>query len=168
MRPCAEICEIALLIERNNSVIGKITNQLHLIGLVLLFHEFNRFFPGQFKAFQRNILLCNLFHFLFQSGQILIGKTVLQIKIIIKSVINRRADGQLSFGKQMFYRLCQNVRSRMPIYSAVLAFLKYLELLYGSLYCCVAHLSSSIKKPKHCKYNAWGIYCGSTQTRASL
>ena len=47
----AQIGEIALLIEADDSVLGQIVNELYFIGLFLLFHEFDSFSARQLKAF---------------------------------------------------------------------------------------------------------------------
>ena len=51
MRASAQVGEVALLVEADDSVLGQVIDELYLIGLLLFFHKFNSFSAGQLKAF---------------------------------------------------------------------------------------------------------------------
>ena len=115
MRSCTEIYKISLLIERNDFVLRQVFNQLHLVILVLVSHELDGFLPRQLEAFQRIVGLDHLLHFLLDLQKVLIVELMLHIKVIIKSVIDRRSDSQLGIRPQFLHRLCQNVGRRVSI-----------------------------------------------------
>ena len=115
MRSGTEIYKISLLIERNDFVLRQVFDQLHLVILVLVSHELDSFFPRQLEAFQRIVGLDHLLHFLLDLQKILIVEFVLHIKVIIKSVIDRRSDSQLGIRPQFLHGLSQNVGRRVSI-----------------------------------------------------
>ena len=66
---CAQVGEVALLIERNRRVLGQGAYQLGLIRLTLSLAEGNRLGAGQFKALKAYVLLDDVVHFLFELRQ---------------------------------------------------------------------------------------------------
>ena len=113
MRACAQIHEFALTVKADYRILRQILDQLHLIVFVSLLHEGDRLITGKRKALQRQALLHDLLHFLFDCGKILAGNGLLKLKIIIEAILNCRSDRQLRIRIQALYRLCQNMGSRM-------------------------------------------------------
>ena len=66
----AEVGKIALLVEGNHGVLGKVVDQLHFVRLGLVLHELDCFGTGQFKAFQLQLFLADFAHFGFQLLQL--------------------------------------------------------------------------------------------------
>lgn len=52
-------------------------------------------------------------HFLFYSRKIIFRKTIFRIKVVVKTGLNGRTDGDLDIFKEASYGLCHNVRGRM-------------------------------------------------------
>ena len=71
MRACAKIHETALIIERYLSIFRKILYELYLIGLTLLFHEFDSFRSGQRKSCDLMSFLDDLLHLCLEIVKIL-------------------------------------------------------------------------------------------------
>ena len=109
MRARAQIHELALTVKADHRVLRQILDQLHLVVLVSLLHEGDRLISGKREALQRQTLLHDLLHFLFNGGKILAGDGLLELKIIVEAVLDRRPDRQLRVRIQALYRLSQNV-----------------------------------------------------------
>ena len=108
MRSGAQIHEIPLGIEGDFSVFRQILDQFHFVGLVFFLHESDGFLSGQRKPFDLRALFDHLFHLFFDFIQIFSGKG-LTVKIVIKTGVDGRADGQFCLRIQPFDRLCQHV-----------------------------------------------------------
>ena len=116
VRAGAQVYEITLAVEGNLlSFAGMLLNQLHLIGLALFLHQLDGFLRLQLKPLQGLILLDNLLHLALNGGQIIGSQVPGQVKIVIKALINRRADGEHRIREQPAYRLGHNMGGRMPI-----------------------------------------------------
>ena len=105
MWTCAEINKIPLLIERQMCILRQILNKLHLIGLVLLPHERQSFLAGQLKSLQRQALLDDLLHFLFNGVQFFLRKGLFSVEIVVEPIVNSRTDGQFRLWIQPLDRL---------------------------------------------------------------
>ena len=109
MRACAQIRKIvSLAIEGNLRILGKILDQLHLVGLVPLLHEGDGFLSWQGKTLQLCALLDDLLHLRFQLIQVFPGEGF-TLKIIVKSVLDGGTDSQLRLRIQPLYRLSQHM-----------------------------------------------------------
>ena len=81
-----EVCEIALLIEGNYRILGKVVYKLHLVRLAFLFHEFNSLCARKLKALQRQVLLTYSLHFLFDSLQIFLCQLGFsEVNVVVKA-----------------------------------------------------------------------------------
>ena len=109
MGACAQVRKLALSIKADGLLVRKILDQLHLVRLALFLHKLNGLVPGQHKGLHRKIFLDNLRHLPFQLLQILRGKSALAVKIIVKSVVNGRSDGQLGLRVQALHSLSQHM-----------------------------------------------------------
>ena len=109
MRSCTQIGKFSLTVEGNLRILRQIPDQLHLVRLVLFFHELDCLCSGKSELLKLCTFLDDLFHLCFQIVQILSGKRCM-LKIIVKSCINTGTDGQLCIGEQVLHSLCQHVR----------------------------------------------------------
>ena len=115
MRTSTQIYKFVLLIERDWLTLFRVLlAKFYLVWLIHFLQLCNGFFWRQFKLSQRNICLYNLFHFCFNFAQIFCRKRLFQIKIIVETGINCRANGKLCSRIQPLYSLCQYVRSGVP------------------------------------------------------
>ena len=123
-----EVHKLALTVEADDRILRKIADELDLVGLALFLHEADGFLPGQLKALEREILLRDLFHLLFDLFQIVLGKGLRRVKIVVKAVFNGRADGQLDLRIQALDRLRQQVGGGVPVGPAAVLVGKGVEL----------------------------------------
>ena len=119
MGPGAQVGEIALPVEGDDRVLRQVADQLHLVGLVLLLHKGQRVRPGQLEALQLQFFLADLAHFSLQLLQLGLGKGFGGIKIVVETIVDGRADGQLHIRVQALHGLGQNVRAGVPVGLAV-------------------------------------------------
>jgi hypothetical protein len=112
MRTGAQLGKLTLLVKANVlALAGVLGNQFYLIRLAFLLHQRRGLRRGQLKALDLRIFLHNLLHFRLDLKQIVGGKgRVAAVEIIIKAVLNGRADGQLHLRIQALNRLGHNVR----------------------------------------------------------
>ena len=115
----AQVHELSLLIEGDVGVGGQVVDQLHLVGLLPIFHVLQGLLPGQLKALQLQLLLADLAHFALDLGQVLGGEGKGRVQIVIKAVFDGRADGQLHLRMQALDGLGQDVGAGVPIGPAV-------------------------------------------------
>ena len=121
---CAQIRKLSLGVEADGLTLRQILNQFYLVGLILLLHQLDSLVSWQGKGLNRKIFLHDLCHLRFQLLQILRSKTAFPVKIIIKSVVNGRSNGQLCLRVQALHRLCQHMGGRVAQHSQlVLCFL---------------------------------------------
>ena len=111
VRACAQVGEVALMIQRNQLAFRQILNQLYLIRLILLAEQVERILAGNLLANHRNALLDDFFHLRLDLFQILRREIVFGINIVIEAVVDGRSDCQLDIRIQVLDCLCQNVRS---------------------------------------------------------
>ena len=113
VRSCAEVDEFALSVEADDLSLGQFVDQLNLIRLVPLGHEFNRLGAGQFEALDLQVFLDDFLHLGFEFGKDFGGKGDIRVDVIIEAVIHCRTDGEFCFGVQAFDCLRQNMRRGM-------------------------------------------------------
>ena len=113
VRPCTQIRKFSLLIKADFLPFRQIFNQLHLIRLLLLFHQGNGFLPRQAEPLYRQSFLDDLLHLCLNLFQILCCNRLCKINIIIKTVCNRRTNGQLCLRIQPLYRLSHHMACRV-------------------------------------------------------
>ena len=91
MRACTKVSKLTLNIQRNLCILWQIINQLYLVVLTSLGEHIQSFLTANQLTLQLQVLLDNLVHFLLDFLQILIGKALLHVNIIVKAVLNGRA-----------------------------------------------------------------------------
>ena len=134
MRACAQVGELALLVERNGSVFRQIVNQLYLVRLLALFHELDGLLARQLEALELLLFLADLAHLCLESIEVLLREGERRIKIVVEAVVDGRADGQLDLRIQAFYCLRENVRYRVTVGVAVFLVLKRVLVFFGHFY----------------------------------
>ena len=134
MRACAQVGELALLVEGNGSVLRQIVNQLYLVRLLELFHELDGFRARQLEALKLLLLLADLTHLCLKSIEVLLREGERRIKIVVEAVVDGRADGQLDLRIQAFYCLRENVRYRVTVGVAVFLVFKRVLVFFGHFY----------------------------------
>ena len=127
MRACTQIYILALSVKADLCVLRQILDQLYLVRLLLLLHELNGLISRQGEALQSQVLFHDLLHLCFQSGQIICGKGIRTVKVIVKALCDRRTDGQLRLREQTLHCLCQNVGCGMPECSLSLLVIKGMQ-----------------------------------------
>ena len=115
MRSAAKIGEIALLIERNHAVLGKVFDELNFIRLFVLFHQSDCLFSRKLESFDCEIGFDYLLHFFLDFGKIVYRDRRFEIYIIIKSRVDRRTDRKRTCGVNRFDCLRENVRTGVTI-----------------------------------------------------
>ena len=120
VRTGTKIGELSLTVETDGHVIRQVVDKLYFIGLIALFHKADGFFPREFKALYLQLLFADLAHLGFDFLHNLRRKSKGRIHIVVKTVINGRADGKLYFRIEALDRLCQNMRAGMPVGMPVL------------------------------------------------
>ena len=118
MRACAEIGELALLIERDGLALGKVVYELDLEGLVC--HELKGLFPGQLEALDGELLLADLSHLFFDLFHMLRRESKRREHIVVPALLDGRTDGELDFRPEALYGLSHDVGAAVPIGMAVL------------------------------------------------
>src|SRR4030042_2148663 len=112
MRTPAQIQKFSLLV-KGYLVIGESFDQLNVIVFTPLREQLPSFFPRNRPAHDGQIALDDLFHFGFNAGKIFGRETAGQIKIVIESVLDRRADGDLRLWKKTLNCMGHDMRSAM-------------------------------------------------------
>ena len=118
MGACAQVGELALLVEADDGVFGQVVDELYLVRLVL--HQLQRFRTGQLEPFQLQLFLADLPHLRFDLGQDLRREGSGGVDVIVKAVVNGGADGQLHIGIETLDRLGENVGTGVPVSLAIL------------------------------------------------
>ena len=119
MGPGAEVGEVALLIEGDHRVLGEVVDQLHLVGLVHLLHQLQRLRPGQFKALQLLLGLADPAHFRLDGLEVIGGKDVLTVHVVVEPVVDGGADGKLCARVQVLNGLRHDVAAGVVVGVAV-------------------------------------------------
>ena len=130
MRAGAQVGKFALLIERDDRILGQIVDQLDLVRLLALLHELDRLGAGQLKPLERELFLADLLHLGLERLEVLGGEGEGGVKIVVEAVFDGGADGQLDLGVQALDGLRQNMGDRMAVGVAVLRIFKR-ELIVG-------------------------------------
>ena len=101
VRSRAQVGEIALAEEGNLLVLRQILDELHLVGLLLLLHEFDGLPAGKNEPLHGITFLDNLLHLGLDLRKICLGDELLaEVHIVVEAVVDGRADGQLRIGVQ--------------------------------------------------------------------
>ena len=124
VRAGAQVDKFALLIEGDVCVGGQVVDQLDLVRLLTLLHVLQRLLTGQLKALELQLLLADLAHLGLDLGQILGREGKGCVHVVVKAVLDGRADSQLHLRVQALDGLRQDVRTSMPVGAAILLIFK--------------------------------------------
>ncbi len=113
MRPPAKIDEITFTIQANVFVRRNRRNNFRFIVLANAFEKRNRIVSLPFFARDHLVFFGQFHHFLFNGFQIFGRKRALVRKIVVKAVIDNRANSDLGLRKQTLHRVGQQVCSGM-------------------------------------------------------
>ena len=133
VRPGAEVGELALLVEADDSVLGQVVYKLDLIRLLLLLHEAQRLLARELKPLELELFLAYLAHLRLDLLHYLGREGERRIHVVVKAILYRRADGQLHLGVEALDRLRQHVGAGVPIGMAVFGIIKA-ELVFRFLF----------------------------------
>ena len=143
MRACTKVSKLTLNIQRNLCILWQIINQLYLVVLTSLGEHIQSFLTANQLTLQLQVLLDNLVHFLLDFLQILIGKALLHVNIIVETIFNSRTNGQLNIFilVQTLHSLSKNMRCSMTEGMTSPFILKGQKLNSSILvqYCCQIH-----------------------------
>ena len=110
MRTCAKVNKFALLVEGDRlALAGVFLAKLNFIRLVHFLELCNSLLRRKLKLFEGKIFLDDLLHFSFDLFKLLGSKRLFKVKVIVKSVVDSRADSEFSLGIKSLYSLCKNV-----------------------------------------------------------
>ena len=112
VRAAAQIGIVAVDIYGNGAVL-QFFQQFQFIRFAAFGKKFFRFRFRHFFALKRLARLDDFFHLGFNFFQVFRRELGFAVKIIIKAIINGRADTQFCTGEQLLYCLRQNVSARM-------------------------------------------------------
>ena len=115
MRAGAEVNEFALAVEGDNGVLRQVVDELDLVRLIALLHELQRFGAREFKAFETQLFLADLAHLGLELLEHLRRERLGAVKIVIETVLDGRADGQLHLGVQALHSLGENVAGGVTV-----------------------------------------------------
>ena len=120
MGPGAQVGEVPLLIEGDHRVLVQIVDELHLVGLVHALHKGAGLRPGQLEALQLDLLLADLAHLRLDGGKIVGDKDVVAVDVVVKALVDGRADGKLGARIQPLYGLGHDVAAGVVVLLPVL------------------------------------------------
>ena len=131
MRTCAQVGELALLVEGNGSVFRQIVNQLYLVRLLALFHELDGLLARQLEALELLLFLADLAHLCLESIEVLLREGERRIKIVVEAVVDGRADGQLDLRIQALDGLRHHMGAGVPVRLAIGLVFKRVQIFFG-------------------------------------
>ena len=114
VRAGAEVDKFALLIKADRLALGDVGDQFELIRLAALFHQRGGLVARQLEAADFQIFLNDFFHLGLDFFEILAAERRRRVEIVVKAVVDGRADGELTVGVQAFDRLRHHMRGAVP------------------------------------------------------
>ncbi len=113
MRAATQIDEIGLPVQRNRLVRGDVGDDLRLVFLAHGAEESDRLAARHHRALHRNILGGQFLHPRLDALQVLGGEGPLESEVVIKTVFDHRADGDLGTGIELLDGVRQQMRAGM-------------------------------------------------------
>ena len=110
----AHVDILALLVEAELALLDEVVHVLELVLLTALFHQLFRILAVQDEGLDRQVFLDDLLHFLFDRLEILRRQLrIAEVDVIVKTVLGRRAVGEIRLREQALDRLGHDVRRRV-------------------------------------------------------
>jgi len=113
MRPATQVDEIALSIERDILIGRNRGNDLRLVVLADTLEELHRLVARPYLAMHLDLAPGDLVHARLDRGDILRRKRALVREVVVKAVIDDRADGDLRLREELLHRVRKQVRRGM-------------------------------------------------------
>ena len=126
----AQVGELALPVEGDHRVLGQVVDELHLEGLALLLHEFDRFLTGQLEPLQLQLFLADLAHLGLKLGKLPLGEGLGGVEVVVEAVVDGRADGQLHLRVEALHGLGKHMGAGVPVSLAVLLVFKSVRIIF--------------------------------------
>ena len=158
VRAGAEVGELALGVEGNVRVFGKIVDQLDLIRLVLFLHIFDGFLARQLEALELQLFLADLAHLGLDGVEIFLREVERSVEVIIEAVVDGRADGQLDLRPQALDGLRHDVGTGVPVRFAVLRVFKREFIVFGHGFLPPKLIWGKTKTPYPCRFRGEALY----------
>ena len=124
VRTGAEVGELALLVEADDGILRQVVDELDLERLFLFFHKLDGLGARELKALELELFLADLAHLGFDLSQILRREGERGEHIVVETVVDARADGELHLGPEALDGLRQHMGAGVPIGLAVLGIFK--------------------------------------------
>ena len=113
VRAAAQVDPVALAVERNRVLLRDRGDDLGFVFLALLAEKLHGFVTRHLAALDRQILLGDLGHALFDRREIFRRERPLVREVVVEAVLDHRADGDLRIGKQLLHRVREQMRGRV-------------------------------------------------------
>ena len=124
VRTGAEVGELALLVEADDGILRQVVDELDLERLFLFFHKLDGLGARELKALELELFLADFAHLGFDFGEILRREGERSEHIVVETVVDARADGELHLGPEALDGLRQHMGAGVPIGLAVLGIFK--------------------------------------------
>ena len=158
VRACAEVCKLALRVERDVRVFGQVVDQLDLIRLILFLHIFDGFLARQLEALELQLFLADLAHLGLDGVEIFLREVERSVEVIIEAVVDGRADGQLDLRPQALDGLRHDVGTGVPVRFAVLRVFKREFIVFGHGFLPPKLIWGKTKTPYPCRFRGEALY----------
>ena len=114
MRAGAHVDVVALLEEADLFVLVEVIDVLEFILCVPFRHQSLRLFAGQDEGLEREVLLDDLPHLVFDALQVFVRQLGLaQVDVIVEALVGRGSEREVRFRPQMLDGLCHDVGRRV-------------------------------------------------------
>ena len=101
VRADAHVDVLALLVEGDAGVLGKIADVLHLVLLAALLHEGDGLLAGKLEGGELEVLLADLLHLGLDGGEVILGDLLLaEVHVVVEAVVGGGAVGKVCLGIQ--------------------------------------------------------------------
>ena len=114
MRAAAEVEPVALLVDLERLVGRNGVDQLDLEILAFVAEDFLGLLARPDLFSEGPVARNDLLHLFFDDGQVFQRERLVAEEVVIESVLDHRADGDLRAGPQRLHRFGQNVRGVVP------------------------------------------------------
>ena len=106
----AHVDVVALLVERDAGVLGKVADVLDLVLLATLLHELDGLGARKLEHGELEVLLADLLHLGLDGGQVVLADLlVAKVDVVVEALLGGRAVGEVRLGVQALDGLGQNV-----------------------------------------------------------
>ena len=113
VRAHAHVDVLALLIEGDAGVLGKVADVLDLVLLAALLHEGDGLLARELEDRELEVLLHDLLHLRLDGREVLLGDllTLGEVDVVVEPVVRGGAVGEVGLGIEALDGLCHDVRS---------------------------------------------------------